>query len=176
MRWLLNFLNDKGKVSFVINTWDYFKELLTIIGTFLTVISATAANTEWFKKATEWASVDIIVVLFIFGVTCCSVYVFCRNIINVKLAGDKKICIEKRDLFSCEGNVVIPVNCYFDTILGHGIIAEKSIHGQFLKRFAGTNLERYFLDTQIKISLKNTDYTINCNRSIGKINHYPLGN
>ena len=43
--------------------------------------------------------------------------------------------IEKGDIFNAAGMKVIPVNEYFDTHLGDGIINETSIHGQFLTQY-----------------------------------------
>lgn len=54
-----------------------------------------------------------------------------------------KICINKKtkmtikegNIFDANGMKVIPVNEYFDTHLGDGIIAKSSIHGQFLNKY-----------------------------------------
>ena len=56
---------------------------------------------------------------------------------------DLTICINKRtqmtikkgNIFNANGMKVIPVNEYFDTHLGDGIINETSLHGQFLSQY-----------------------------------------
>ena len=46
------------------------------------------------------------------------------------------VCLIKNgDIFKANGMKVIPVNEYFDTHLGDGIINESSIHGQFLSKY-----------------------------------------
>ena len=46
-----------------------------------------------------------------------------------------ELTIEKGNVLKANGMRVIPVNEYFDTHLGDGIIKETSIHGQFLAQF-----------------------------------------
>lgn len=55
---------------------------------------------------------------------------------NVRLSINKrtKLSIHYGDLFNENGIRVIPVNEYFDTHLGDGIIAPNTIHGKFLAR------------------------------------------
>lgn len=54
-----------------------------------------------------------------------------------------KLKIEKGDIFtlSADGVCVIPVNEYFDTHLGDGIINPRSLHGQLIVRFNGRENE-----------------------------------
>lgn len=77
--------------------------------------------------------------------------IFCRK-------KDLTICINKRtqmtikkgDVFNANGLKVIPVNEYFDTHLGDGIINKSSIHGQFLAKYKAqiSNL-RNMIDEQL---------------------------
>ena len=69
-----------------------------------------------------------------------------------------KICINKRtdmtiekgDVLKANGMRIIPVNEYFDTHLGDGIIKETSIHGQFLSQFKYRIYEmRKMIDEQL---------------------------
>ena len=59
---------------------------------------------------------------------------------NLELEINKRtnLSIEKGDVFASseKGVCVIPVNEYFDTHLGDGIINPKSVHGQFLSKFS----------------------------------------
>ena len=63
-----------------------------------------------------------------------------------------KLKIEKGDIFSLSKNeaCVIPVNEYFDTHLGDGIINPKSVHGQFLLKFSDKLSQwRQYIDNQL---------------------------
>lgn len=63
-----------------------------------------------------------------------------------------KLTIEKGDVFTLseKGACVIPVNEYFDTHLGDGIINSKSVHGQFLSIFSDKLLKwRRDIDNQL---------------------------
>ena len=48
-----------------------------------------------------------------------------------------QLVIKQGDVMKAQGVKVIPVNEYFDTHLGDGIVNEKSLHGQFLKCYDG---------------------------------------
>jgi len=62
----------------------------------------------------------------------------------------------KDDIFADNNkNTVIPVNEYFDVHVGDGIICERSIHGQFIKRFNGSIQE---LKSKIYSSLDGVKY------------------
>ena len=57
--------------------------------------------------------------------------------ISLKINKRTKFKIFYGDLFSSNGAQVIPVNDYFDTHLGSGIVSERTVHGIFLSRFNG---------------------------------------
>lgn len=46
-----------------------------------------------------------------------------------------KLTVEEGDLFEKKGVVVIPVNEYFDTHVGDGIISPKSVHGKWINKY-----------------------------------------
>lgn len=66
-----------------------------------------------------------------------------------------KLTIEKGDVFTLseKGACVIPVNEYFDTHLGDGIINSKSVHGQFLSIFSD-KLPKWRRDIDNQLSKK----------------------
>ncbi len=58
-----------------------------------------------------------------------------RKSLTIDINKRTQMTIEKGDVFNANGMKVIPVNEYFDTHLGNGIIKESSLHGQFLSRY-----------------------------------------
>ena len=59
------------------------------------------------------------------------------NKLSLDLTKTTKLTVSFGDLFAKEGIKVIPVNEYFDTHLGDGIVAPNTIHGLFLKKYEG---------------------------------------
>lgn len=57
--------------------------------------------------------------------------------LTLDLTKTTKLTVSYGDLFAQEGVKVIPVNEYFDTHLGDGIVAPNTIHGLFLKKYQG---------------------------------------
>lgn len=56
-----------------------------------------------------------------------------RKSVLVKIDGQTILTIKYGDLWACKGAIVIPVNDYFDTHVGDGIISERTLHGQFIR-------------------------------------------
>lgn len=57
-----------------------------------------------------------------------------RKSVQVKIDGQTVLTIKYGDLWTCKGAIVIPVNDYFDTHIGDGIISERTLHGQFIRK------------------------------------------
>lgn len=55
-----------------------------------------------------------------------------------------KIVIKEGDLFEQEGKKVIPVNEYFDTIVGSGIIDPRSLHAQYIRNYAKISPDKLY--------------------------------
>lgn len=73
--------------------------------------------------------------------------------ISVKLNKVTKLTASYGDLFEKDGVKVIPVNEYFDTHLGNGIVSPHTIHGVFLKK----NQERLSeIEKQIRQQLQKS--------------------
>ena len=62
-----------------------------------------------------------------------------------------KLTVEKGDIFDKKGIIVIPVNEYFDTHVGDGIISHSSIHGKWINKYYAGKIKD--LDKIIKKSL-----------------------
>lgn len=87
-----------------------------------------------------------------------SFYVLCskRKSLSLKLNKRTTLNVFYGDLFAQEGMKVIPVNEYFDTHLGDGIVAPNTVHGLFLKKYQGqisrlNNLLRKQLEKQTPV-------------------------
>lgn len=55
--------------------------------------------------------------------------------IVLDLASELKLTISEGDLFEKKGIICIPFNEYFDTHVGDNVIAENSVHGQFITKY-----------------------------------------
>lgn len=75
------------------------------------------------------------------------------------------------DLFKSEGQKVIGVNEFFDSLLGDHV-SEFSLHGQFIKNQLGGQSSSF--DDLVRMSLAKTDYT-EVKRASGNIKKYKIG-
>lgn len=93
------------------------------------------------------------VIILVISLSWSIVAVYCKKKeITLEINKRTKITIGKRDLMSTEGVRVIPVNEYFDTHNGDGIINPKSLHGELISIFSD-DLDD--LKRQIRNGLKN---------------------
>lgn len=89
------------------------------------------------------------------------------NLINT----NTKVIIELGDLFKSEGHRVIPVNEYFDSLIGKPV-SPKSVHGIFIEKTLGGYNQ--ILDDAVNNQLAGKEIDI-VNRPQGKKNKYPIG-
>lgn len=84
------------------------------------------------------------------------------------------LTIEQGDLFKQRGIILIPVNDYFDTHVGDGVISEKTIHGLFINTYFKDRIEE--LDSKIEKALQGESVIeTNKQRKLGKQKRYKLG-
>lgn len=77
--------------------------------------------------------------------------VFPKKKITLEINKRTQLTIEKGDVMAADGARVIPVNEFFDTHLGDGIINVKSLHGQLLSLYQDRISElRHKIDEQLK--------------------------
>lgn len=98
-----------------------------------------------------------------------------KTSITLSFKNETDVRVEFGDLFSKEGIVVIPVNEFFDTEVGSGVISPKSVHGQFiLKVFRNRQDE---LRKRIDSALLNVPDSFQKNRRLSSTPNiaYPLG-
>lgn len=95
-----------------------------------------------------------------------------RNSIEFNVPNsDSKIEIIFGDIFSNSEAVVIPVNEYFDSLLGNHV-SEKSLHGKFIKNILGgqSKIFNQLTDKTLKTLTSTSEH-----RTSGRKNKYPIG-
>lgn len=114
------------------NVIKKYGEIITwasVILTFLSVIIPFPEN---------WSRLLAVVILAaLFAIVYIVVWIWAnkKKRVIVYLHGTK-ILVEEGNLFDAPGKKLIPFNEYFDTEVGSGIIDEKSLNGQYIKKFA----------------------------------------
>lgn len=68
-----------------------------------------------------------------------------RTQISLKIR-NTKVVVKQGDLFRERGKKVIPVNEYFDTHVGDGIVDAKTLHGQYIKKYAQKSPDELYSD------------------------------
>ncbi|RKR05645.1 hypothetical protein C8C83_4996 [Flavobacterium sp. 90] len=105
---------------------------------------------------------------FIIGI----ISVFPKKTVKFDLLNtNTKVIIEFGDLFSVDGHRVIPVNEYFDSLIGKPV-SPNSVHGVFIERVLGGY--NNIIDVEVNRQLEGKDIEIT-ERPEGKINKFPLG-
>ena len=92
---------------------------------------------DFFENAdyeVKWYSLLLTILCFLLLATICTLVEFLNRKCTFRIRNNLKINIFYGDLFEQKGNIIIPVNEYFDTIVDDKIIAEKTLHGQFVKK------------------------------------------
>lgn len=106
-------------------------------------------------KPTFLESTCVRIWIFIILIVLCIVYALYslfhkKERLTMRINKRTEITIEKGNIFNAAGMKVIPVNEYFDTHLGDGIINKNSIHGQFLTEYKDNIPElRKIIDEQL---------------------------
>lgn len=98
-------------------------------------------------------SLGLGVVLLIASIFWGVLFLLCKKeMIRLPINKRTKLSVHYGDIFNEQGVRVIPVNEYFDTHLGDGIIAANTIHGKFLARLTAHITElRNMIDEQLAL-------------------------
>ncbi|USK64043.1 macro domain-containing protein [Peribacillus frigoritolerans] len=116
----------------------------------------------------------ILIVLFMlmnFGVA--FVLGWPKSNINLNISNKIDLNIYYNDLFNQNGIIVIPVNEYFDTLVDERIISSSTLHGQFIKKVFGGNIEE--LEFKINKELQKHKEKSIVSRPRGNCKKYELG-
>ena len=96
-----------------------------------------------------------------------------RNSVCYQLSGrDVSIEIFIGDLFSIPGSLVVGTNTTFDTQISSHLISERSVQGQFTKRYYASEDQ---LDRELDASLAGETHVKLTGRRLGKSKLYPVG-
>lgn len=102
-------------------------------------------------KFNNYGNCMFIIILFVSAIYSLSFAFIRKDSVTLVINKRTKLTIGFGDLFDSKGMIVIPVNEYFDTHLGNGIIAPGTIHGQFLRLFEGRICQlRDQIDNQLR--------------------------
>lgn len=128
------FISMKTLIQYRKLVWSTFLEVLATLLTLWTVVELCIDEISICCKI----SVAIGVVILSVIIALCKIMHHPESK-ELEINNRTKLIIEKGDIFDVSKNsaCVIPVNDYFDTHLGNGIINSSTIHGKFLKRFEG---------------------------------------
>ena len=118
----------------------------------------------------------IIGVIIVFGTSL--IYagwqVHSKNEISMVISSSTKLTIKVDDIFAQKGIICIPVNEYFDTHVGDGVISEASLHGKFINKYYKDRIQE--LNNKIQNELQGLAYTVHSRRRSDCPNkQYPLG-
>lgn len=83
------------------------------------------------------------------------------------------LTVEQGDLFEKKGVIVIPVNEYFDTHVGDGIISPRTIHGKWIHKYFSGKINE--LNDLISSGLAGRPFIQRPARQNGKARQYELG-
>ena len=96
-----------------------------------------------------------------------------KSHVELQMPGsDSSIEITFGDIFEGGRVIVIPVNEYFDGLLGDHV-AEKSLHGQFIKNILGGQSATF--DRLTSDALKSVEPVEHVQRDSGRASKYPIG-
>ena len=140
------------------NLWTYktivFARFLKSLGVLFSIekLLELLDTDEYLKTHTFVLGVVLLIASAFWGIC---FLLFKKKKIRLSINKRTKLSIHYGDLFNENGIRVIPVNEYFDTHLGDGIIAPNTIHGKFLARLKPHIAElKNMIDAQL--ALKET--------------------
>lgn len=132
---------------------NFFYHFLVAIGAFASVVTMVS-----FFFSIKWKDYPILtwIVIAIILIVCLG-YAFAqvrrKKQIKIRISENFQVAVEEGNIFDQKGVIVIPVNDYFDTHVGDGIIDPKSVHGQFIENLFKDRLKE--LDDKIAESLRS---------------------
>ena len=160
---------------FVDNMKKFFNHFFVAIGAIASVLTMVSFffSIKWAERPVlTWV---IIATILLVCLLYAGVQISRKKMIKVRIAENFQLTVKEGNLFAQKGVVVIPVNDYFDTHVGDGIIDPKSVHGQFVNILFHDRISE--LDNKIEASLKEQGIigTEVAPRINGKRTKYPLG-
>ena len=153
----------------------FFNHFLVAIGAFASMLTMVS-----FFFSIKWNDYPVLtwIVIAIIVLAClcyASLQVSRTTRISIKVSENFQLIVKEGNLFDQKGVIVIPVNDFFDTHVGDGIIDSRSVHGQFINKLFLDRVEE--LDHKIEKSIHDQGLTgvVVDSRVKGKSIKYPLG-
>lgn len=113
--------------------WAHFMAAITAFSAAATLISVLF-DINSVKGCIYCGALGVIlVVLFSYSYACWQTK--SKTKITLDLSSELKLTICEGDLFEQKGIICIPVNEYFDTHVGDGVVSAKTLHGIFINKF-----------------------------------------
>ena len=129
----------------------FFNHFFVAIGAFASVVTMISFffSIKWNEHPIlTWIVIGIILIV-------CLCYAIAQvrrqKQIKIRISENFQLSVNEGNLFDQKGVIVIPVNDYFDTHIGDGIIDPKSVHGQFIENLFKDRIKE--LDDKITGSL-----------------------
>ncbi len=131
----------------------FLNHLLVAVGAFASLLTMISFffSIQW--KNYPYCTWIVIIIIIVSCIIYACAQVSRKKKINIRITENFQLTVEEGNLFDQKGVMVIPVNDYFDTHVGDGIIDPKSVHGQFINKLFSNRL--YELDQKIANSLKS---------------------
>lgn len=163
----------RGWFSYMFNFKDLFKNLIYILGFSATVASFYLTIYNPIMDTPVKSKMIILLVFMLINLAIALFLSLPRPKININVSNKIDLNIYFDDLFNQNGIIVIPVNEYFDTVVDEKIISSTSVHGQFIKRIFGGNIEDLVSQINKELELHKEKEIIE--RPRGNCKKYDLG-
>lgn len=152
--------------------WRHFAVAIAALSATATLLTVLF-DLDWIKD--NWICGVVGAVVVLVGSLFYAIWqIKSKKEINLNLSSELKLTISEGDIFSKKGVICIPVNEFFDTHVGDGVISERSLHGRFINKFFKDRISE--LDSKINDQLKGTEYeTLERRLAYCPNKRYPLG-
>lgn len=140
--------------------WKHFSVAIAALSAAATLVTVLF-KLEYIKQNWIFGAIGSVIVLGI------SIWYACwqtwsKKTVVLDLSSELKLTISEGDLFEQKGVICIPVNEYFDTHVGDGVIDEDSVHGIFINRFFKDRIPE--LEEKIRTRLPASNFEVHKRR------------
>lgn len=156
----------------------FWKHLMTAIAALSSIATLVSLFYEKIPKMDPLWKILMIIGIIVIAIFYSLFQMRQKLKVTLILNNDLKLFIEEGDLFAQKGIIVIPVNEYFDTHVGDGVVSPKTLHGVFINNYFSSQERISELDQKIQKSLSSINPIMKgCNRKFpgSKTDKYELG-
>lgn len=159
-------------MKFLKQSWNYFAGIMAFLSTSITITAIFGVYDDLKELSGIHTAKTLMLSIGILYVLSVLVYGIKHRKFKVNIKGDMEIAVQCGNLFQKSGNIVVPVNCFFDTIVGQGVVSETSWHGKLVYEIFKGDLKD--LEQQMEKELQSLK-GVPVNRACGKNTRYPYG-